>query len=164
LFTTTPRAACRHQHRVRLFTLSPLAHLCLEYLSGFVSALHINVSVSGLVKVTAAQLSPSLFPFVCSRGQLYPILSLFLTSLACLVTLDRPGQPLLASNPVRCAFLDHLGHDFGFYFITFIILPYSNSHVDYSSTLQEEWGVRDWCPHNASVKSCGKSWTGGVPI
>jgi len=26
------------------------------------------------------------------------------------------------------------------------------------------WGVRDWGPHNTGVKSCGKSWTGGVPI
>ena len=52
------------------------------------------------------------------------------------------------------------------YFTSFFTLPYSNLHVDSMSVLQKGWGVRDWGPHNASVKSCGKNlrWTRGVPI
>jgi len=53
-------------------------------------------------QATVAQLSPSFFPFVRSRGQLLSILSL--TLLACLVTLDQPGQawpsPSLKPTPL----------------------------------------------------------------
>jgi len=59
-------------------------------------------------RATAAHLS-SFFPFVCPRGQLRSILSLFLTLLVCLVTLDRLGQawpsPSLKTHSIVCSWI-----------------------------------------------------------
>ena len=97
------RTACRHHLRVRLFTISLLACLCVVSLSGIVSALHINIPASGLIRVR--RLQPISFP-VCVLSRVAVPHSL---------SIDRGNYgPLLLSNPLHCAFLDHLKHDLGF--------------------------------------------------
>ena len=64
---------------------------------------------------------------LCAQDNCAPFsLSLFLTLLACLVTLDRLGQawPSPSSNPLHCVFLDYLEHDFGFGFISYLSSPF----------------------------------------
>jgi len=97
------RAACRHHLRVCLFTFSPLSRLCVVSLSGIVSPLHINSPASGLIRVR--RLWPISFP-VCVLSR---------ATVAHSLSIDRGGcGPLLLSNPLHCAFLDHLEHDLGF--------------------------------------------------
>ena len=161
------RAAWRQLPQVRLSTFSRLAHLCVEYLSGIVPAFHkIPLRLASSKVSQLRPISPHLFSCLCAlEGNRAPF-SLSLFHSACVPCDSRStGATVVLSFPQTHSIV-RLWIIWNMTLVLYHIVLHPSlfeSLVDSTSALQKGWGIRDWGPHNASVKSCGKNvrWTGG---